>query len=164
MFAPLVPTFCHTATVIWAYRELRGGDPSADLLVATLNPDQTLQDMIRDPKVVPLDRPKHGPLQLTPGWVVVFVRQDNDAPGHSCTAIDAMTVGGYNQTKWFTSDGKACDYSVHTTDAVKWTSKGILLSKKYTGTVSRTDSSGRVYNLVAVPERVALSVVEHRLK
>jgi hypothetical protein len=55
-------------------------------------------------------KPLVGSLTLTPGSLLVFVDKAGVA-GHSCVAIAAQSIAGYNQLGWFSAGGANHAYS-----------------------------------------------------
>ncbi|RVT85717.1 hypothetical protein DXV76_08185 [Rhodobacteraceae bacterium CCMM004] len=114
-----IPTTCHMATCYRLY-EAEFGTPLTTMnayLDAFPNPTGVIASMI--PHGQRLTRPGHGAAQLRPHSVLIFVR--NEQALHSCIAINATTIGGYNQTGWFTSAGVDHGYSTHQTADIDWT-------------------------------------------
>jgi hypothetical protein len=56
-----------------------------------------------------VSRPMIGSLNLVPGSVLVF--EKNNQPGHGCVVKSNTQIGGYNQTNWFNSAGIRHCYS-----------------------------------------------------
>ena len=93
-----------------------------------------------------------GSLQLTPGSILVFVQ--GDKPGHSCVAIEAQTLCGYNQSTWWSLGGGDHNLSTHTTNLLMWGSKA------HQSEVRRTVNAVDWYQLYEIPENSAKGVIK----
>ena len=139
---PGVPLLCHNATAIWLFRDEFGRLPGV-MEVADLGGTTALVKAM-----LPLGRPFTQSSALAPGTVLVFVR--GGEPGHSCVATTATTLGGYNQTDWFSGPGQVCRYTTHHVTEIVWRPGG----KEASAT-----ASGSAHSVVAVPEGSAKAIV-----
>jgi len=147
-----VATTCHFATVYGLFHEahdrtitfdeyLDFGDPTT--FIADLLPQATvLQQSHRIHAAAGLKVKATGAL-VQAGSVIVFAEGKTN-PGHSCIALTSQRVGGYNQTDWFTTAGKAHDHTEHNTVDIPWRTKH--LARRF-----NTD-----YSLYAIAETTAL--------
>jgi hypothetical protein len=158
---------CHTATFIWTYWEAFGRIPLT-AKVAEANTTKIdggigftslLTKMASHGTAAPLKRSFLKKLALTPGSVVVFV-DGNGRAGHSCVAKTKYSVGGYNQTGWFSRQvgwlpgamtkwkGAKHSYTEHPVGEFVWNFDG-----------DEAQTSGGMYQVVQVPEATALKIV-----
>lgn len=93
---------------------------------------------------------------VVPGSVLVFV--ENGVPKHSCVAMPGMTLGGYNQTGWFTTMGIQGGYSSHPMSEIMWLG-GVRHRHEVRGS-----NESMVCQLIAVPERSALAVLRQAVQ
>jgi hypothetical protein len=127
-----MPATCHFATLYWFFEEAYGrpitfaeyleiGDPS--LFVQSLLPLATrLQQSITRRAAEGLKvKGSHSTL-VRAGSIVVFA-EDRQSAGHSCVALTSGTLGGHNQTDWFTTAGKTNLYTTHSTKDINWKTK-----------------------------------------
>jgi hypothetical protein len=56
---------------------------------------------------------KAGNAHLPAGAVIVFMNPQLTLAEHGCVLKQGLTVGGYNQTDWFTTPGNDHQYSEH---------------------------------------------------
>lgn len=116
-----IATSCHFATIFWAFLdEFRRVPTQAEILrigVAQTVITGLIQRGTRK------NQPVMGSLTLTPSSVLVFVNDTRQA-GHSCVAIGAQNVGGYNQGGWYSVGGGNHTYSTHTTAQLQWGTLG----------------------------------------
>jgi hypothetical protein len=142
----MIPTTCHFATVFWLYAdEFRNPIATqADYLNKFPNPTGVITSLLQYGRR--LSRPHFGNLNLTPGNIIVFAHNQN--AGHSCVAINANTLGGYNQGGWFTGAGGNHTYSTHNTSEIVW--RGAL----HRHDVQRPNIN-TWYNLYAIDENTA---------
>jgi hypothetical protein len=96
-------------------------------------------------------KPLVGSLTLTPGSLLVFVDNAGVA-GHSCVAITAQSIAGYNQLGWFSAGGANHAYSTHNTNQLIW---GNMNDRNK---VRRALSAGW-FHLYEVPEGIAKAIV-----
>jgi hypothetical protein len=97
-------------------------------------------------------RPSKGALALTPGSVVVFVKDGQ--PRHSCVALNAYMLAGYNMLGWFLQGGFDHDYSEHPTSDLRW--RGRWREKDVQGNTA----ANKWCQLVAISEAAAKKVVQ----
>jgi hypothetical protein len=117
---------CHNASFYWLYHAAHGVAPTLDTITGRLSPTQVnMATMVRT-LGSHLTQPMVGRLTLTPGSIIVFMRQG--VAGHSCVATTAAQMSGYNQVGWFTTAGVAHGFSQHTVDDFNWDS-GLHRSK-----------------------------------
>lgn len=112
-----IPTSCHFATTYWAFRDEFGRFPTTDELLGIGNSQLLMSGLIGH--ATRKNQPLAGNLTLTPGAVLLFVNSHNVAE-HSCVAITAHSVGGYNQGSWYSVGGGNHSYSTHTTAQLHW--------------------------------------------
>lgn len=141
--------FCHTATLFWLYEREFSRTPTLSqfsnlgfqfqgLMTALMGMGQRLQ------------KPALGSTRLSSGTILIF--ELNGVAKHSCTAIDSVRTGGYNQTTWFSKPGIEAEYSTHETSEIKW---HLGSSPLYTG----GERPGENYGLFAVPDGFARALI-----
>ena len=147
-----LPILCHYATVYWAYRAAHGVAPSENRMIDFGNTTLVIKEMLKNGqrRTKPLGNGR--PLQLTPGSVLVFAA-DGENPDHSCVAIQATQIGGYNNADWFNAapQPNMNTYSTHTTDLINWT--GV------TKRVGARPGHGGEYKIFTIPEEKVLKVI-----
>ena len=164
----MLPVACHTATFIWTYWEAYGYCPLtskvADANLAKIGKGigltYLLTEMANHGTAQPLNRSFLKKLALTPGSVVVFVDGGSGLAGHSCVAKTKYSVGGYNQTGWFSRQvgwlpgkmtkwkGAKHSYTEHPVSEFVWNFDG-----------DEAQTSGGMYQVVQVPEQTAVQIV-----
>jgi hypothetical protein len=149
------PTTCHFATTFWLFWDEFGVPPTVNDYRTMGSPTEVVEAML--PRGAKITRPSGGTLELTPGTVLVFIDKD-DHPKHSCVALDAKKVGGYNQPNWFASEGVSCGYSTHPTTDLRW--RGGSNKPEVQGNSPNNPWCG----LVAVPEGVAKAIVRKAIQ
>lgn len=127
-----MPATCHFATFYWFFEEAYGraitlneyldvGDPT--LFIQGLLPKATrLQQSIRRQAAAGLKEHGSHSTLVRAGSIIVFAK-DRQSAGHSCVALTSSTVGGHNQTDWFTTTGKVNQFSTHSTKDIDWKTK-----------------------------------------
>jgi hypothetical protein len=98
-----------------------------------------------------------GNAHLPAGAVIVFMSLNGASAEHGCVLKQGLTIGGYNQTDWFTTPGQAHQYSEHDlgTD-LQWVARDWPLSDRR---VQRTAQPWPEKYLYATPQAVALGVL-----
>jgi hypothetical protein len=141
-----IPTTCHFATLYWLYADEFNNaiTTQADYLNKFPNPTAVISSLL--PFGRKLSRPAFGNLNLVPGNILVFAHGMN--AGHSCVALNANTIGGYNQDGWFSQAGGNHTYTTHPTSQIVW--RGITHPKDV-----RRPNIATNYNLVAIDENTA---------
>ncbi|RMF92627.1 MAG: hypothetical protein D6736_03140 [Nitrospinota bacterium] len=143
-----IATTCHFATVFWLFWDEFNRPPTQNDFLTIGDPTLVVRRML--PLGKKLGRPRAGGLILTPGSIVVFVH--NGQPVHSCVAITANTLGGYNQAGWFTGPGVDHGYSVHDTSEIRWRG-GMLHGDDVQGNV------GQWCRLTVIGEQPAKAII-----
>jgi hypothetical protein len=97
-----------------------------------------------------------GNAHMPAGAVIIFMRPDLSMADHGCVLKLGLTVGGYNQTGWFTTAGQDHQYSEHDlgTD-LQWVGRTRPLSDRR---VQRPIGGAEQY-LYATPQGVALNTL-----
>ena len=108
---------CHLATACWLFREINNRDPDmnewGDIAV---NVNEAMRQIaVQGSRRQP---PYRGTLAVSQNSVIVFMR--NGQPQHSCVARSTQTMGGYNQTQWFSTPGVDHGYSTHAIGDIRW--------------------------------------------
>ena len=143
-----IATSCHFASVFWLFHDEFGRVPTQNEFLRMADLTGAIRRML--PFGTRLNKPAAGHLVLTPGNIVVFVH-DNQ-PVHSCSALDANTLAGYNQVNWFKVQGENHRYTTHQTNEIRW-GEGLWHGNEVTGNV------GQWCKLIAIPERPAKAVI-----
>jgi hypothetical protein len=149
----------HNATFCWLYHALRGTPATAAVFQAVGYKVQTTWNQMAGHYGKPLNKPAFGDLSLTPGTVIVFFQ--NGQAGHSCVAKSSKIIAGYNQTNWFNGYAGIADaYTEHSTDNIEW------IGRVMQNRVQRPSMNhpAHQYNLVGVPEQMALRAVSELLR
>ena len=141
-----IPTTCHFATMFWLFQTEYGRDPTLNEIIGFGAVQAAVGRMV--PFGVRKTCPTYGPLTLTMGSILVF--NTPTSPGHSCVAIGAQVVGGYNQTGWWKLPGVKDGYSSHQTTQLRW---GNGADK------NRVESGAKWYELYEVREASARQVL-----
>jgi hypothetical protein len=149
-----IATTCHFATAFWLFWDEFGVQPTANDFGVMGNPELVVGDMV--PRGAKLTRPPDGALEVTPGTVLVFVKDDH--PMHSCVARDASTLAGYNQPNWFVGAGVPYGYTTHSTNELRW--RGGSNKNEVQGNSPTNQWCG----LVAIPEGVAKAIVRKAIQ
>ena len=145
---------CHSATLFWTAQAKAGVPPTwAEYQLLPFATDFVKRLL---PFGQQVRRPKGPRLGLFPGSVILFVK--NGAVGHSCVATTPYLLGGYNQVGWYDQTGRnptgvAHEYTVHSTDALKW------ITAKPPDRVDGPFPKDGPCQLLAVPEALAISVL-----
>lgn len=142
-----IATTCHFATTFRLYLAEFGIAPTALQLAAIGNFTALMTGMIQHGRR--LTKPMFANLAATPGSVVIFVQGGNAF--HSCIADAANTLGGYNQTNFFTSPGVYHGHSTHSTGHLVWDLRNRNVASNY-NVLNNPMNFGP---LVSVPESVA---------
>jgi hypothetical protein len=145
-----IATACHFATVFWLFWDEFHRPPNQAEVLKMGNAQLLVTSMIAHGNRK--DSPLVGSLNLTPGAVLVFVDQGGIAR-HSCVAIAAQQVGGYNQAGWWSAGGADHAYSTHTTNQLLW---GHLGNRNK---VHKFRDEQQWYQLYEVPEAYAKMIV-----
>jgi hypothetical protein len=142
-----IATTCHFSTLFWLFEAVVGHPPASqdEYLAAFDSPFQILGRIMA--KGHPIKKPGWTGLSLKVGSIIVF--EHNGMAVHSCVAISAHKIGGYNQHGWFKTAGVSHGYSVHKTKDLRWCSDRTV---EGTGRASEC-------NLWQVPEADAQAIV-----
>lgn len=110
---------CHQATCYWLYEEAFDRPPAPiEFTGETLLSVQPFMAKIaRLGKK--LSREDFSKRNVAGGTVLIFTDSTGDAK-HSCVVRWDGSIGGYNQTDWFTSDGKKSEWSAHDPNHIPW--------------------------------------------
>jgi hypothetical protein len=97
-----------------------------------------------------------GNAHLPAGAVIVFMNPAVAMADHGCVLKQGLTVGGYNQTYWFTTPGQDHQYSEHDLGTgLQWVGRSWPLSDRR---VQRPIDGSEKY-LYATPQAGALNVL-----
>jgi len=144
---------CHNSVVLSVLWESRTFQPTLqDLTGLPMGSPAIIKLML--PYGTQMSRPRFfGQVALEPDSVVVFVKASGD-PGHSCVALDAHRIGGYNQLDWFSRPGLQNQYTEHNAREFVWKSKGKSV---------KAGSGGHEHTIISVPAAEALKVLRQVL-
>jgi hypothetical protein len=145
-----IPTSCHFATCFWLFLDEFGREPSQDDLGTIGNAQLVVSGLI--PRGTRLHNPIRGSLRMTPEAILVFA-ENNKIARHSCVAIDAQTLSGYNQLGWYSAGGENHGHSTHTTNQLMWGVKDRLNEARNFGATAW-------YQLYEIPEALAKGTIK----
>lgn len=112
LYGKPMPIQCHHATLYWICKAL-GRNPTMDEL---LDASSIIKNLALKAGAQ-VNRPSmFSKLTLPPGTVLFF----DGTNTHSCITTSSSDLGGYNQTNWFRTEGKASQYSQHKLSDIRW--------------------------------------------
>jgi hypothetical protein len=143
-----IATTCHFASVYWLYM----AEFTTELTLLKLGnigaPQQAMTQLAQQ-FGVRVNNPIHGSLVVTPGSVLIFMR--NGSAGHSCIAVQPGEVAGYNQVGWWTLGGIDHGFSIHQTHQLRWGHDNAHRNKLQKG--------AEWYELYSAPEMTARGLI-----
>jgi hypothetical protein len=151
-----IATTCHFATVYWLFHEAFDREINFDEYLKIGNPNTFINGLLKYGTALQQSYRRHQAEGLKvkatgavvpAGSLIVFAENKNVA-GHSCVALTSQSIGGYNQTNWFSTAGKEADYSTHSTKDIQWKTKHVALHGDHE------------YSLLCISEKTAVDAMK----